>query len=121
MKSIHIHSRRRSLCPLLTALALRRVPFDIRGRGQLLCPICCAVSLTGPDKAKTPVLHEPVRKKQTMAKNFFGILKTECIYRHKQESFEEANKMIDDYSYFYNNERIQTKTGLSPLTLRQSC
>lgn len=56
-----------------------------------------------------------------LAENFFGILKTECIYRHKPESFEEANKMIDDYIYFYNHERIQLKTGLPPLSLRQSC
>ena len=56
-----------------------------------------------------------------LAENFFGILKTECIYRHKPESFEEANRMIDDYIYFYNHERIQTKTGLAPLALRQSC
>ena len=55
-----------------------------------------------------------------LAGNFFGILKTECIYRHKPESFEEAIKMIDDYIYFYNHERIQTKTGLAPLALRQS-
>ena len=55
-----------------------------------------------------------------LSENFFGILKTECIYRHKPESFEEANKMIDDYIYFYNHERIQLKTGLSPLSLRQS-
>ena len=38
----------------------------------------------------------------------------------KLETFEEANKMIDDYIYFYNHERIQLKTGLSPLSLRQS-
>lgn len=56
-----------------------------------------------------------------LAENFFGILKTECIYRHKPETFEQANKMIDDYIYFYNHERIQLKTGLAPLTLRQSC
>lgn len=55
-----------------------------------------------------------------LAENFFGILKTECIYRHKPETFEEANKMIEDYIYFYNHERIQLKTGLSPLSLRQS-
>ena len=54
-----------------------------------------------------------------LAENFFGILKTECIYRHKPETFEEANKMIDDYIYFYNHERIQLKTGLSPLSLHQ--
>ena len=55
-----------------------------------------------------------------LAENFFGILKTACIYRHKPKTFEEANKMIDDYIYFYNHERIQLKTGLSPLSLRQS-
>ena len=26
--------------------------------------------------------------------------------------------MIDDYIYFYNHERIQTKTGVAPLMLR---
>ena len=55
-----------------------------------------------------------------MAENFFSILKTECIYRYKPQSFDEANKMIDCYIDFYNNERIQTKTGVAPLTLRHS-
>ena len=55
-----------------------------------------------------------------MAENFFSILKTECIYRHKPNSFEEANEMIDRYIYFYNHERIQLKTGVAPLTLRHS-
>ena len=55
-----------------------------------------------------------------MAENFFSILKTECIYRHKPRSFQEANEMIDSYIHFYNNERIQTKTGVAPLTQRHS-
>lgn len=55
-----------------------------------------------------------------LAENFFSILKTECIYRHKPNSFKEANDMIDSYIHFYNNERIQTKTGVAPLTLRHS-
>ncbi|MBR2132454.1 MAG: IS3 family transposase [Oscillospiraceae bacterium] len=55
-----------------------------------------------------------------MAENFFSILKTECIYRHKPAKFKEANEMIDGYIYFYNHERIQTKTGVAPLTLRHS-
>ena len=55
-----------------------------------------------------------------MSENFFSILKTECIYRHKPESLDEANRMIDRYIDFYNNERIQTKTGVAPLTLRHS-
>jgi len=53
-----------------------------------------------------------------MAENFFSILKTECIYRTKLASFEEARKLIDDYIYFYNHQRIQFKTKLTPLELR---
>ena len=55
-----------------------------------------------------------------MAENFFSILKTECIYRHKPASFKEANDMIDRYIHFYNHERIQLKTGVAPLALRHS-
>ena len=55
-----------------------------------------------------------------MAENFFSILKTECIYRHKPRTFQEANDLIDRYIHFYNHERIQNKTGVAPLTLRHS-
>ena len=55
-----------------------------------------------------------------MAENFFSILKTECIYRHKLNTFQEANDLIDRYIPFYNHERIQTKTGVAPLKLRHS-
>ena len=55
-----------------------------------------------------------------MAENFFSILKTECIYRHKPKTFNEANDLIDRYIHFYNYERIQNKTGVAPLTLRHS-
>ena len=55
-----------------------------------------------------------------MAENFFSILKTECIYRHKPATFAQANEMIDRYIHFYNHERIQLKTGEAPLTLRLS-
>ncbi len=55
-----------------------------------------------------------------MAENFFSILKTECLYRHKPRTFSEAQHMIDNYIYFYNHERNQTKTGVAPLTLRHS-
>ena len=53
-----------------------------------------------------------------LAENFFSILKTECIYRTKLNSFEEARNVIDEYIYFYNYERIQTKTKLTPMELR---
>ena len=55
-----------------------------------------------------------------MAENFFSILKTECIYRHKPETFMEVNDLIARYIHFYNHERIQNKTGVAPLTLRHS-
>ena len=55
-----------------------------------------------------------------VAENFFSILKTECIYRHKPATFSEANEMIDRYIHFYNHERIQLKTGVAPLSLRHS-
>ncbi|MBE5039690.1 IS3 family transposase, partial [Oscillospiraceae bacterium DSM 107454] len=50
--------------------------------------------------------------------NFFSILKTECIYRTKLKTYEEARLLIDEYIYFYNNERIQIKTKLTPLEKR---
>ena len=53
-----------------------------------------------------------------LAENFFSILKTECINRVKIQSYEEAKALIDDYIYFYNHQRIQTKTKLTPLELR---
>ena len=52
------------------------------------------------------------------AENFFSILKTECIYRTKIKTFAQARQLIDDYIYFYNHQRIQTKTKLTPLELR---
>lgn len=55
-----------------------------------------------------------------MSENFLSILKTECIYRHKPASFEQANDMIVRFIYFYNHERIQLKTGEAPLARRLS-
>ncbi len=55
-----------------------------------------------------------------MTENFFSILKTEWMSRHKPASVSEANKMIDRCIHFYNHERIQSKTGMAPLTLRHS-
>ena len=53
-----------------------------------------------------------------MAENFFSILKTECIYRAKILSYEEARLLIAEYIQFYNNERFQLKTKLTPLEKR---
>ena len=53
-----------------------------------------------------------------MAENFFSILKTECIHRTKLKTYEEARLLIGKYIRFYNNERIQLKTKLTPLEKR---
>ena len=52
------------------------------------------------------------------AENFFSMLKTECIYRAKPQTFDEAKALVDEYIYFYNNERIQLKTGQTPMEVR---
>ena len=53
-----------------------------------------------------------------LAENFFSILKTECIYRTKLQTYEEARLLIGEYIYFYNHQRIQIKTKLTPLEKR---
>lgn len=55
-----------------------------------------------------------------LAENFFSILKSECIYRQKIKTLQQANQLIDDFIYFYNHERIQLKTGVAPLERRHS-
>ena len=54
-----------------------------------------------------------------LAENFFSILKTECVHRAKIATFEEARSLIDDFIYFYNHQRIQLKTKLTPLEKRR--
>ncbi len=54
-----------------------------------------------------------------LAENFFGILKSECINRIKPKTFDEARRLIYDYIDFYNNDRIQLKTKLTPFEKRR--
>jgi putative transposase len=54
-----------------------------------------------------------------MAENFFSILKSECLRRRKPKTIAQAKELIDDYIYFYNNERIQLKTKQTPLEKRR--
>ena len=44
-----------------------------------------------------------------LAEIFFSILKTECIYRTKLQTYENARLLIGEYIHFYSNERIQLK------------
>lgn len=53
-----------------------------------------------------------------LAENFFSILKTECIYRTKLKTYEEARLLLGEYIHFYNNERLQLKTKLTPFEKR---
>jgi transposase InsO family protein len=53
-----------------------------------------------------------------VAENFFGILKVECIRPARPKTLQEADDLIHEYIYFYNYERIQTKTKLTPLEKR---
>lgn len=53
-----------------------------------------------------------------LAENFFYILKTECIYRQKIDTYKQTQKLIDNYIWFYNNERIQLKAKLTPLAIQ---
>ena len=53
-----------------------------------------------------------------LAENFFSILKTECIYRARPRTYEEARLLIGEYIHFYNYQRIQLKTKLTPMEYR---
>lgn len=53
-----------------------------------------------------------------MAENFFGMLKTECIYLCKPQTIAEAKLLIDDYIQYFNNERVCLKTKLTPIQKR---
>jgi len=46
--------------------------------------------------------------------NLFGHLKQEYLRYFKEPTFEEAERLIAEYIYFYNYERIQLKTGQTP-------
>ena len=45
---------------------------------------------------------------------------TECIYRQKLETLKQADDLIDDFIHFHSFERLQSKTGLTPLMQHQS-
>lgn len=68
--------------------------------------------LPSMSRAGTPLDNAP-------AENFFGILKTECVYRQKISTLREAKSLVAEYIHFYNFERIQLKTGLTPFEKRR--
>lgn len=51
--------------------------------------------------------------------SFLRTLKCEKYYLHKDETFEELSRVINEYIYFYNNNRYRERlNGLSPLEYR---
>jgi len=48
------------------------------------------------------------------AECFFSIFKTKCFARQKIDTFEQAKELVRDYIHYYNYERIQLKTKLTP-------
>ena len=50
--------------------------------------------------------------------NFFGNLKTECLYRSYFTTRSEVEQLVSEYVHFYNFERISLKNGLTPIEFR---
>lgn len=54
-----------------------------------------------------------------LMETFWGMIKCEKYYLNKYGTFEELEKAIDEYIYFYNYDRLQEKlNGLSPMEFR---
>lgn len=57
----------------------------------------------------------------SIMESFFGVMKNEMFYGHESEykSFDQFKKVVEEYIYYYNNERIKKKTGwMSPVQYR---
>ena len=55
--------------------------------------------------------------------SFFGTLKNAIYYGYEKDykSFEEFSKALDEYIYYFNNQRIQSKTKwMSPVVYRET-
>ena len=50
--------------------------------------------------------------------NFFGTLKTECLYRSHLASRADVEQLVSEYIDFYNFDRISLKNGLTPVEIR---
>lgn len=68
----------------------------------------------------TPSMSKPATPgDNAMAENFFSTFKTECIYLEKPKTLAEAQRLTDEFVYYYNYERIQGN-GLTPFEQRES-
>lgn len=51
--------------------------------------------------------------------SFFSHLKEELLRHIKINDFQDAVRVVDDYIHFYNHDRIQLKTKLTPIEFRR--
>ena len=55
----------------------------------------------------------------SLAENFFGLLKSELFYLNEYKNIEDLEKDIKKYIEYYNNKRIKLKlNGMSPVQFR---
>ncbi|WP_423754025.1 IS3 family transposase [Cloacibacillus evryensis] len=79
-------------------------------------PVVCA-----PDRE---IQHQSVdvQKRQLFrqcrCRKLFSHLKAELIERVRLRDYREAKKAIDEYIWYYNNERIQIKLKMAPMKYR---
>lgn len=64
------------------------------------------------------VLHSDQGYQYTSYTYYFSILRAECIKRVKLEIFDEAEILINDYIYYYNYKRINTKSKMTLYEIR---
>ena len=50
--------------------------------------------------------------------NFFGTLKTECLYLAHFTTRAEVEQLVTEYVNFYNFKRISLNNGLTPVEIR---
>lgn len=64
-------------------------------------------------RAGTPLDNAPIE-------SFFGTLKSECLYRQKLNNIEQTKELVEEYIDFYNNDRLQLKSKLTPAEVRKN-
>lgn len=68
----------------------------------------------------TPSMSAPATPgDNACAENFFSIFKTECIYLEKPKTPEQAAQLTEEFIFYYNFERIQSRSGLTPYEERR--
>lgn len=67
-----------------------------------------------------PKIDSATPNDNAVIESFFASLKKEFVYRKIYKTKKEAIKDVEFYIFFYNNYRIQLKTGITPMQLRKT-